>query len=127
LPPHVFDEPATKPGIPTMIIKCTKLPWTITIIPRSQQNEYVTVGDVFDGLYRALRINVTAHEFNLLPSVDAQHTVNSAYKRRCKRLSDALEYEAETRKGLKRVDFLGEHTSFSGLSSTKEGAHVWAL
>ena len=125
LPPHVLNEPATTPPVPSMVIRCAHLPWTITILPTNAK--HVTVRDVFDGIYRSLRLVALEAEFQCLPSVEAKHNVNNAYIRRYKRLDDSEARQLEKTKGLKRVDFLGERTTFTGLSSTMEGPHVWLL
>jgi hypothetical protein len=123
--PHALNELATTPPIPSMIIRCPHLPWTITILPTN--SKYVTVRDVFDGIYRSLRHAVLEAEFQCLPSAEAKYSVNNAYNRRYKRIVDPKVREIEKIKGLKRVDFLGERTLFTGLSSTMEGPHVWFL
>ena len=125
VPPHVLNEPATTPPIPSMVIRCPHLPWTITILPTT--TKHVTVRDVFDGIYRSLRQAVLEAEFQCIPSDDAKYSVNNAYTRRYNRVDDPQTRELEKRKGLKRVDFLGERTLFTGLSSTMEGPHVWFL
>jgi len=125
IPPHAFNEPATTPPMPSMVIRCPYLPWKITILPTN--TKYVTVRDVFDGIYRSLRHAVLEAEFQCLPSAEARYSVNNAYIRRYKRLDDPQAHELEKSKGLKRVDFLGERTHFTGLSSTMEGQHVWFL
>ena len=124
IPPHVLNEPATNPPIPSMIVRCQRLPWKITILPTN--TKHVTVRDVFDGIYRSLRHTVLEAEFQCLPA-EAIYSVNNAYSRRYKRISDPRVRELEKSKGLKRIDFLGEHTLFTGLSSTMEGPHVWFL
>jgi len=108
-----------------MVIRCPHLPWTITILPTN--TKYVTVRDVFDGIYRSLRHAALETEFQCLPSAEAKYSVNNAYTRRYKRLDNPQARELEKGKGLKRVDFLGERTLFTGLSSTMEGPHVWYL
>ena len=112
--------------MPSLTIVCPLLPWRINVKAR-QQNGYVTVADVMDGLYRALRLNSTEAEFSLLPSHDLKQKVNEAYKQRYRRASDVTEYEHEKTQGLRRVDFLGGKNTFMGLSSTGEGPGVWQL
>jgi len=121
---HLLNEPATIPPVPSMVIRCLHLPWTITILPTN--TKHVTVRDVFDGIYRSLRLQALPAEFQCLSSVEAQHSVNNAFIRRYKRM-DSEARQIEKSKGLKRVDFLGERTLFTGLSSTMEGPHVWLL
>ena len=125
IPPHVFNEPATTPPIPSMVIRCQHLPWKITILPTN--TKHVTVRDVFDGIYRSLRHTVLEAEYQCLPSAEAKYSVNNAYNRRYKRINDPRVRELEKSKGPRRVDFLGEHTHFTGLSSTMEGPYVWFL
>jgi len=107
-----------------MVIRCPHLPWTITILPAN--TKHVTVRDVFDGIYRSLRLTALEAEFQCLPS-EAKHRVNNAYIRRYKRIDDSETRQLEKNKGLKRVDFLEERTVFTGLSSTTEGPHIWLL
>jgi hypothetical protein len=98
-------------------------PWRITIYPRLR-GSFVTVADVFDGLYRALSISVTAAEFDLLPTAGEKHAVNDAFLRRCKQQSTYALQMSEQRSGVKRVDFLRGKSEFGGLTYSKEG---WKL
>jgi len=123
--PHVYNDLATTPPVPSMVIRCPHLPWKITILPTN--TKHVTVRDVFDGIYRSLRLMALKAEFECLPSPEAKNKVNNAYVGRYKRIDDSETRQHEKTKGLKRVDFLGEHTIFTGLSSTTEGPHVWLL
>ena len=125
IPPHVLNEAATTPPVPSMVIRCPHLPWTITILPTN--TKHVTVRDVFDCIYRSLRLQALEPEFQCLPSAEARHSVNNAFIRRYKRLDNSEARQLEKSKGLKRVDFLVERTLFAGLSSTREGPHVWLL
>ena len=124
LSPHRLAEPATEPPMTSLVIVCHHLPWRINVRAR-QQNGYITVADVMEGLYRALRLNVTEGEFRLL-SHDMKHQVNKAFEQRYRRAS-FMEYAHEKAQGLRRVDFLGGKNTFLGLSSTKEGGRVWRL
>ncbi|KAF8164071.1 hypothetical protein BJ912DRAFT_890300 [Pholiota molesta] len=127
LPANIFEQPATSPPVPFMEISCPKLPWRITVMPRSKKIGYVTIGDVFAALYRALRLNVSQEEFALVPSAEGQTIINNAYRFRYKRQPDAQSYQEEKDKGLKRVDFLGLQTRFMGLVPAKGGAEGWIL
>lgn len=60
IPLHVLDELATTPPVPSMVIRCPHLPWTIQILPTN--TKHVTVRDVFDGIYRNLRLTVLEAE-----------------------------------------------------------------
>jgi len=125
VPRHVFNEPASNPPVPSMVIRCPHLPWMITILPAN--TKHVTVRDVFDGIFRSLRLAALETEFQCLPSAEARHSVNNAYISRYKRIDDSEARQIEKSKGLKRIDFLGQRTRFTGLSSTLEGPHVWLL
>ena len=71
-------------------------------------------------LHRTLRLPVRQAEYNKLPSLEAKRRVDDAYQARC------ITSE-EQRKGVKRVDFLGRHRTFMGLSSSAAGPNVWVL
>ncbi|KIJ59982.1 hypothetical protein HYDPIDRAFT_99616 [Hydnomerulius pinastri MD-312] len=60
-----------------------------------------------------------------LPTQDAKDEVTLAFHTRCRRIPS--QYEEQKSKGVKRVDFLRNHTTFMGLSSTKRGPDVWAV
>ncbi|KAF8196173.1 hypothetical protein BJ912DRAFT_956616 [Pholiota molesta] len=105
LPANIFEQPATNPP----------------------KIGYVTIGDVFAALYRALRLNVSQEEFALVPSAEGRTIINNAYRFRYKRQPDAQSYQEEKDKGLKRVDFLGLQTRFMGLVPAKGGAEGWIL
>ena len=128
LSPTVLAESATNPPLPTLTIVHPYLPWPITITPSSgKPGAFITVSDVLRGIYHSLRLNVTPAEFKNLPSTEAQHRVNEAYRRRYKRITDARVYAEEKGKGLKRVDFLVDKHRFMGLVSTQRGPTVWEL
>jgi hypothetical protein len=125
LSPHLLTEPATQPPMHSLTIVCPNLPWPINVKAR-HRNGYITVADVMDGLYHALRPKVTEAEFRSLLSHDLRHQVNKAYQQRYRRAS-LMDYAHEKAQGVRRVDFLGGRNTFMGLSSTKGGARVWRL
>ena len=122
---QVLLEPATQPPLPFIVIISPQLPWRLTV--SAKQYSYVTVSDLLEGAYHALRLNATQTEYELLPSKEMKATVSESYKRRYNRLSNLEERERERTRGLRRIDFLGTRNNFLGLSSTQEGAHVWQL
>ncbi|KIK00417.1 hypothetical protein K443DRAFT_679215 [Laccaria amethystina LaAM-08-1] len=124
LSPRLLAEPATQPPMHSLTIVCPHLPWPINVKAR-KRNGYITVADVMDGLYHALRPNATEAEFRSL-SHDLRHQVNKAYQQRYRRAS-LMDYAHEKAQGVRRVDFLGGRNTFMGLSSTKGGARVWRL
>jgi hypothetical protein len=117
LSPAVLQEPATNPPLPYVTIICDRLPWTLTVIPKSQQ-PYVTVGDLLAGLYAGLRQGATAEEYSRIPSSTMKTRVNDAFIKRCKTTHPGQTHAAEYNKGLRRIDFLTLKTRFNGLSST---------
>ncbi|KAF8076411.1 hypothetical protein FPV67DRAFT_1713587, partial [Lyophyllum atratum] len=125
---HVLSEPATQPPLPCMTIICQPLPWSINVTAsNSKQGTYVTVLDIFDAIYRALRLSVTSREFEDIATHDEKRRVNDAYCRRYKSIADKKGYELEKSKGLKRVDYLKERHIFASLASTPHGPDVWEL
>ncbi|KDR79341.1 hypothetical protein GALMADRAFT_137189 [Galerina marginata CBS 339.88] len=125
IPSNLLEQPATQPLFPFIEVVCPRLPWRITI--HSHLKPYVTVGDVLEGLHRALRTNVTPAEFALLPSDEARQDVTNAYKVRYKSISDREQYRVEKAKGIKRVDFLGKYNIFKGIVCTKDSLDGWTL
>ncbi|PPQ91531.1 hypothetical protein CVT25_008800 [Psilocybe cyanescens] len=115
-----WDQPATKPSAPSMVVVCDRLPWALTILPTSSRRGYVTIRDVFDGLYAALRTPVLDAELATLPQA-GKIAVKSAYLSRCKQIVDYELYDMEMGKGIKRVDFLGKHTIFYGIKNGRTG------
>lgn len=118
IPAHVWDQPATQPSAPSMVVVCERLPWALTIYPTSSHRGYVTIRDVFDGLYTALRTPVLQAELATLPQA-GKVIVTNAYLDRCKKIFDAEMFDMEMSKGIKRVDFLGKHITFYGIKSGK--------
>ena len=87
----------------------------------------MTIADVLDAIYRALRNAATEAEYREIPTQERRLRVDSAYRRRYKRLPDVKDYEAEKAGGMRRIDFLAEKNIFAGLSSTSRGPDVWEL
>jgi len=128
VPAHVLREPATQPPLPCMTIICAHLPWSINVTAsNSKHGIYVTVIDVFEAIYRALRLGVTADEFESIRTLEEKQRVDDAYRRRYKSVGDRKGYELEKSKGLKRVDFLKERQIFASLTSTPGGPEIWEL
>ncbi|KAI0667196.1 hypothetical protein C8Q78DRAFT_994248 [Trametes maxima] len=122
---ELVKQPATTPKVASIVIKCERLPWAITILPRQDPRwaaPYVTVGDVLCALYRALRLGVTSKEFAMPGAVPDHHPrVQAAYDARCLRITDPAQRAAERKKGIKRVDFVYEEHAFRGLSCVRGG------
>jgi hypothetical protein len=117
-------EPATNPALASFTVVSPFLPWSITV---HGSHGYVTVADVLNGVYSALRLGVSGNEFSKLLAPDAQARAADAYRRRYRRVTDSRAYSEEKAKGLTRVDFLMEYTRWMGLVSTTNGAGMWEL
>ncbi|CAA7261296.1 unnamed protein product [Cyclocybe aegerita] len=118
-------EPATSPALSALYITSPYLPWTIKVYPSN--GRYVTVGDVFDYIYRSLRMNITSNEWNSFPTEHDQRRATRAYEHRYRRLRSTREYEEEKRSGMKRVDFLMGRTRFVGISPSSRRPDEWHL
>jgi hypothetical protein len=122
---RVLAEPATSPPLSHLTLLSAHLPWSIPVRPGSSKpGAFVTVGDVFTVLYRALRVNITGHEYNSLPPGGDQHRAKGAYEKRCRRIRDPRGAAEERKGGMKRVDFLMGRLLFTGLSSSSKGIGV---
>ncbi|KAJ7804162.1 hypothetical protein B0H14DRAFT_1624539 [Mycena olivaceomarginata] len=119
-----FLEPAVYPPQPTISITSRHLPWSIPV--SASNGKFVRVADVFNALYRSLRTNITAGEYNALGTQKLMRRVMEAYTHRYTRLSGHRGYAEEKKHGVKRVDFLMGCTKFQGLSPTS-AADVWRL
>jgi len=129
LPPAILMEAATVPPVQSMVIQCPLLPWEIKVEPqKSKQRNFIVVQDFFDCLYSALRRPVTEHEFNAVVSSGRRYSITNAFQQRIKSVPDYGLYLEEQKKGLKRVDFLGESIMFDGLSADlNDGGVQWIL
>ena len=120
LPSRALREPATTPPQPLLSIRSQHLPWIIEVY--ASNGSYVSVGDVFDTIYRSLRTNINTIEFNLFPHQMDQRRATRAYEQRYRRFRNTFGNDDEKRSGMKRIDFLMCFTKFHGLS--KIGSHT---
>ncbi|KAF9501627.1 hypothetical protein BDN71DRAFT_725398 [Pleurotus eryngii] len=125
LSPAILSEVATRPPLPSITLVSQYLPWKLEIKPTIR--DFVTVSDVINGMYRALRAAVSKAEYAALPSLAARQQVTDAYSHRCARILDPSAKQVEMQKGLKRIDFFINKNRFIGLSSTSLGPHVWSI
>ena len=77
------------------------------------KNIYVTVGDVMSELYNALRLQISQDEFQMACGRNAQYRqqVEGSYERRVARSKSPRE---ERKKGIRRIDILGDYCIFAG-------------
>ncbi|KLO14157.1 kinase-like protein [Schizopora paradoxa] len=115
VPPGHLIQPATKPEIRAITIKCPQLypfarDWAITVKPFDQRST-VTVGDVLMSVHEALQKPVTHLEWATL-SENSEVTIEatSASSQRCQKYGPAFGEQ-----NMKRCDFLRRETIFSGL------------
>ncbi|GJE98719.1 hypothetical protein PsYK624_149540 [Phanerochaete sordida] len=115
LQPTQLAMPATTPPVVELKIIHPALPWGINVTAsRYYGNICVTVGDVLQQLYQALRFSVTPSEFNMMQQNKPHDAaaVSNAFEHRAQR---AARYGGdERRKGIRRVDFLMDRTQFAG-------------
>lgn len=84
--------------------------------------------DVLNAIYTTLRVGVTAAEFEKVRTREEQRRISDAYLARCKKISgDAVAYDMEKGKGLKRIDFLMERNTFAGLAGSGDDLDRWEL
>lgn len=115
LPPARLAEPATTPPAAEVRIQCEFLPWTIAVRPSPfYGNIFVTVGDVLQQLYEALRLQVSADELRAVQAMrgESEDAVVRAYAARC---AAAHHRRDEEKKGVRRVDCLKGTTRFGGI------------
>lgn len=122
---RVLFEQATTPSLPFLSITSIHLPWIIDVY--ASNGSYVTLGDVFSSIYRALRINITTSEFNSFPHQRDQARATRAYEQRYRRFRNAFGHDEEKRSGMKRIDFLMSHTKFHGISNVGHHSNQWQL
>jgi hypothetical protein len=122
---RTLREQATTPPLPFLRITSIHLPWSIKVY--ASNGLFVTLEDVFDSIYRTLRTNITNAEFNMFSTQDDQRRATRAYEKRYRRLRNTRAYEEEKRGGMKRVDFLMNHTRFLSISNSSRLPDEWQL
>ena len=125
LPGRTLREPATTPPQPFLSISSIHLPWIIDVY--ASNGSYVSLGDVFDYIYRSLRTNITTTEFHFFPHRKDQVRATRAYEQRYRRFRNAFGRDTEKRGGMKRIDFLMAHTKFHGISKSGYKPEEWQL
>ncbi|KAF8879374.1 hypothetical protein BD779DRAFT_1552009 [Infundibulicybe gibba] len=120
-----LSEPATSPPLRSMTVTSPHLPWSIKVYP--SRHSVITVSDVLQGIYNALRTNLSASEFYALPTHKHQRRATAAYEARYRRIRGAHAYDEEKRSGLKRVDYLMDNTRFAGLTASHRGPELFTM
>lgn len=116
-----LDKPAADERLVKMSINFERGPfeWDIDV----KRDEGIRVRDVFEAIYAAFNIPLTAYEKKLIPH-NCRTAYEEAFKLRCK-LAPGLPI-VEQRQGWKRVDALLHETLFRGLTQPKSGGD-WVL
>ncbi|KAK1222158.1 hypothetical protein PQX77_014999 [Marasmius sp. AFHP31] len=117
----LLSEPVVTPVHSSLVLTTHHLPWSITIYPSN--GYYVTVRDMLDAIYHALRKNISQQEYQYCRD---KLRVDEAYQRRYSRIRDYHASRQEKASGVKRVDFLCRKTRFMGISPTSRH-DVWEL
>ena len=125
LPGRPLHEPATTPPLSYLSISSIHLPWIIDVY--ASNGSYVSLGDVFNSIYRSLRTNITTTEFNFFPHRRDQVRATRAYEQRYRRFRNTFGNNMEKRCGMKRIDFLMNHTKFHGISKSGPHPDEWQL
>ena len=125
LPGRALHEPATTPPLSFLSISSIHLPWIIDVY--ASNGSYVSLGDVFNSVYRSLRTNITTTEFNFFPHRRDQIRATRAYEQRYRRFRNTFGNDMEKRCGMKRIDFLMNHTIFNGISKSGHHPEEWQL
>ncbi|KAF7372535.1 hypothetical protein MVEN_00115700 [Mycena venus] len=125
IPASVLVEPATNPGLPSLVLIHPRLGrWQITARP--QQGKVVLVRDVLSAIYMSLRQQATAADFEALPEA-MQSEATTAFSRRWMQMPTDETKNVEKSKGLKRVDFLMSTVTFAGISQSQAGPNCFNL
>ncbi|PPQ86201.1 hypothetical protein CVT25_006908 [Psilocybe cyanescens] len=127
---YTLAQPATDPPVSFMRITSPHLPWSIKVYASTDGTKrYITVQDFLVSIYYSLRENITAHEFDQLPSENDKMRVRRAYESRYRRLReiDPAAYEMERQGGVKRVDFLIGRLHFDGIELVDHMLNEWRL
>lgn len=113
IPAAALALPATTPPVARLEIRCTTLPWKITVEPsRYYNNVFVTVGDLMSELHTALRRQISREEFDMACKHNPEYRrhIEAAFERRVARSRT----HDERLKGIRRVDLLLDSVGFAG-------------
>ncbi|KAF8625637.1 hypothetical protein AX15_005276 [Amanita polypyramis BW_CC] len=103
-----------------------------------QTQGYISILDVLYALYTSLRVIIHPSEYESLTctstptstapssSYFSKESVNAAFWARLSQIDNPTKREEQRRRGVRRIDFLGDRTKFLGLSGTLKG-NVWEL
>ncbi|KAF8202135.1 hypothetical protein BJ912DRAFT_429497 [Pholiota molesta] len=114
-----LTQPVSSPLTSQLVLWHRKLPWYINI-QASHPSRGVTIQDLLEGIYEELELPIGYHEYCTaeLTSGD-RDMLNMAFQKRCRG------NKGEIRRGVRRIDFLGQECCFAGISRSRNG--TWEL
>ena len=116
-PAHLYQR-ASLPRAVRINLWHRSLPWSLTV--RASAPGGVTIEDLLVGVYDALQTPIRHHEYYTVALTEEdRERVDMAFQKRCR--GDPI----EIRKGVRRVDFLGEEVCFVGIQRAGDG--TWEM
>ncbi|KAF9783810.1 hypothetical protein BJ322DRAFT_881242 [Thelephora terrestris] len=119
----LLSEPAICSAFSTIILLTEALPWSVTVTARST---FVTLFDVLQSLHSSLRRQVTKAEWASLPRA-SQEVIAASFHKRVGGFSDRVKRDKQSKKGVRRLDFLVGRTRFFGISAFGEKPGVFKV
>lgn len=128
-----LSQSAVHPPIPELKLTIPHLPqWPIHVVPTEITEGgvyYVSIRDVFEAIYFALRVPLSRRDYNdypkRFPHPDAiRKKSHIAFYARCR---DSHRFTEEMSQGMRRVDFLMGRTRFRGLARSDVSSTEWVL
>lgn len=119
----VLYESAVCPGSPCITLLTEALPWSIIAAAKSG---VVTNYDVLRAIHKSLRRPITQTEWASLSSV-SQNMISLSFHKRVEGFPDRVKRDKQFGKGVRRLDFLAEHTRLLGISQFGEGLDVYRI
>jgi len=113
--PGALSEPATNPPVQRLELTVSGIMWTIEAV----NPHGVTVSDVFNAIFANLNLRITHQEY-VRHNPRAQHEATIAFM-------DRGTGGRSPTDGLRRIDFVGQHFMFLGLSQTNDGTRRWVI
>lgn len=103
--PAILAEAATSPPLPSILLVCDKLPWTIRVTS-SLPNLFVTNYDVLQAIHVSLRTPVATAEWPRCGTQQEREVILQTFDRRVRRLSNGFVQAEERARSVRRVDCL---------------------
>ncbi|KAF8587789.1 hypothetical protein K439DRAFT_1630406 [Ramaria rubella] len=125
LTPHHLNQPAVSPPWTFVRLRCALLPWLVECANPTG----VTVGDVLDGVYDALRERVDRDEWRESSS-EFQGRLLDSWERRCIMAGEDGGRAArikEEKRGIRRVDWLLWDIEWLGIERSKDELETWVM